>query len=241
MDDYLYSSASGLAAIHRALENSTYNTVNANTPGFQRNRVIFQNFGSFLEDSGRAQNLIAAKETVSFQQGSLRNSELPYSVALEGKGFLTVRSAEGETLYTRNGDLMTDAQGRLRTRRGDDVLDSRDDPIVIDPFAGAISIDRQGAIVQGNKEIARLKIVEFEGDSRSRLESASETLYRAPKDLEAEDATDTLVHHKYLEMPKFTGVHGTIEMLTAKKNFESMQRAIMTLDRAQEALIRGVQ
>lgn len=239
MTDAKYLAASSMSAIERMLETSTYNTVNAGTPGFQRQRVLMQSFGSFLEDAGHRAELIGAREMISFEQGDLQSSEQPFAVALEGDGFFVVKGDEGKEYLTRNGDFVPDAEGRLRSRAGFEVV-GEGGALLIDPAGGAVSIGPEGTLVQGERELGRLKLVDVASVDRAKLSAASETMYLVPEGVETTAAT-AQVRHGFLEMPRHTGVQGMVEMLIAKKNHESIHRALQALDETQNRLIDAVQ
>ena len=57
----------------------------------------------------------------NFTQGALKQTENDFDLALEGKGFLTVQTPQGERL-TRNGAFLVNSDGYLVTKSGDFVL-----------------------------------------------------------------------------------------------------------------------
>jgi flagellar hook protein FlgE len=56
-----------------------------------------------------------------FTQGNIQNTGVPTDVAISGDGFFQVESG-GVTLYTRDGDFTTNAQGQLLTQDGYNVM-----------------------------------------------------------------------------------------------------------------------
>jgi flagellar basal-body rod protein FlgG len=56
-----------------------------------------------------------------FEQGALKQSNNPFDLALEGEGFFTVLTPQGER-YTRNGTFLIDNNGTLVTKEGFPVL-----------------------------------------------------------------------------------------------------------------------
>ncbi len=57
----------------------------------------------------------------NFTQGAMKQTENDFDVALEGRGFLTVQTPQGERL-TRNGAFLVNSDGYLVTKSGDFVL-----------------------------------------------------------------------------------------------------------------------
>ena len=53
-----------------------------------------------------------------FASGNLRATNAPYDVAIEGRGFLQVTLPDGQTAYTRSGNLHVNQEGTLVTNEG---------------------------------------------------------------------------------------------------------------------------
>ncbi len=241
MNESLYITASGMAAVQRMLDTSTRNTMGASIPGYQKHQMVLKNFGAFLEDPGARRDLVGAEEVVLFEQGDLRESGEPFSFGLMGEGFMAVKADDGQVYYTRNGDFTVDRDGRLVTRAGYGVLDEGGAEISLDPRAGPITVDRDGAIFQAGEQIAVLKIGEFSEEARARLRVVGDTLFAAPSGQSPTQATATEVHHGVLEYSRHGGIKGMVDMLVASKNYESMQRSIRSIDQLHENMIRQVQ
>ncbi len=244
MNESLYIAASGMTAVQRMLDSATHNTVNAQTPGYQKHQMVLKNFGAFLKDAGKRGDLIGSQEIIAFEQGELRNSDNPLAVALEGDGFLVVKppGETGEVYYTRNGDLTVNGAGELTTRAGYPIMSSTEKVIKIDPTLGPVTINESGEIMQKGKSKARLQVVDFPKEYRDSLIAKGETLFRT-KDTFRPSLTEgaTLVRHGMLEYPRSAGVKGLINMIMANKNYEAMQKAIRSLDSVNENMLRNSQ
>ncbi|MCB9834146.1 MAG: flagellar hook basal-body protein [Planctomycetes bacterium] len=241
MNESMNIAASGMAAIQRMLDTSAHNSLGSGIPGFQNHKLVLKSFGAFLDQAGPRQDLIGSEEVVTFEQGDLRPSDEPYSFALMGKGFMAVQGDDDKVYYTRNGDFTLNPEGELVTRAGYRVLAVGDEPIIIDPLAGPIVVDPDGILFQNGEEIAQLQIGEFPDDRRDRLQPHGDTLFQAPDGYRAPAALDTSVHQGVLEYVADGGIKGVVDMLVASKNYESMQRAIRSIDQLNETMIRGIQ
>jgi flagellar basal-body rod protein FlgF len=239
MDDALYVAATGMRAYEQMLEAATHNAVNAQTPGFQRQRVVLQSFGKFMDDAhdGR-QRLIGANSQITFEQGNLVPDGEPLSLALQGPGFFEIQGPEGETLYTRNGQFTLDADGKLVTQAGYSVVGEGGGPIKISGARGEARIDKTGAIATSAGQLAKLKVVEFADAARANLRPVSETIYAAPPEFVTKSPDSTEVHQGYLEVPQFNGPQALVSMLIAQKNHDAMRRAMAAITDAQERYIR---
>ncbi|MFT7617174.1 MAG: flagellar basal-body rod protein FlgF [Planctomycetota bacterium] len=244
MNESLYIAASGMTAVQRMLDSATHNTVNAQTPGYQKHEMVLKNFDAFLGDAGKRGGLIGSEERIAFSQGQLRNSDNPLALALNGDGFLVVSPPNhpGEVFFTRNGDLSVNPDGELVTRAGYNVLDDAEEPIKVDPVNGPVFYSENGDVVQGGEPLSRLQVVEFTTEERSKLTAVGETLFRSAENYRPPlTEGDTVVKHGLLEFPKDAGVKGLINMLMANKNYEAMQKAIRSLDSVNENLLRNSQ
>lgn len=242
MDNALFIAASGMDAVQRLVDNSSHNTVNALTPGYQKHTVILRSFGSFLDDAGGDRGpLIGVEELVKFEQGELLQSESPYSVALQGDGFFTIRDGRGQEYFTRNGDFTLNAKSQLVTRAGYPAVDAVGQPIVVNPLGGPIQFRNDGTVVQNEGDVGKLAIVEFERSDRAKLIPAAETLFEAPEGTPKNVAVNTTAHQGFLEQARDGGMKNFVTMMMNSKNYESMQKAIRVLDQLQETLIRSAQ
>lgn len=57
-------------------------------------------------------------ENTNMQQGSLKVTENTYDLAIDGKGYFVVTSADGKKFYTRAGNFKKDATGQIVTQKG---------------------------------------------------------------------------------------------------------------------------
>ena len=104
------------AIIRRSINNATNqfdriayvgnNLANYNTAGYKCVR-----FEQMLKESGYIEGAIRTDS----KQGSLRITDNPYDVAIEGPGYIPVTSPDGEIQYTRDGAFKQGADGYLYT------------------------------------------------------------------------------------------------------------------------------
>lgn len=240
MDDALTIAATGMSAVERMLENSAHNAVNAGTPGYQRHRVILENFGAVMDDAGGREHLVTTSESISFEQGNFRHSDAPFSMGLEGDGFFTVEGPDQKPYYTRNGEFIADSGGHLMTHSGLAVRDASGSGIQVNPILGPVAVSKEGILTQKGVEVGRVAVVEFSAGDRARLTKAGETLFAAPEGVTAKPAEATAVHQGVLEIPRFNGAMGLVGMLMASRNYQAMQKAMRSIDQSHQATIQSV-
>ena len=118
-----YSIASGLLAQQRNLDVIGNNLVNAQTPGFRTDRMVFTTFEHELmmrrEASHRAAIGTGSPITLVDDVITLHHSGLfeetgfAFDLAIDGPGFFTVEGPGGQVYLTRGGQFNMDAEGYL--------------------------------------------------------------------------------------------------------------------------------
>ena len=129
----LNTAATGMQAQQANMEVISNNMANASTTGFKKARAEFEDLLYQTEkEPGAASGLNAVSPTGvqtglgvktaavqrDHQVGSLKITDSPYDLAIEGKGFFQVQNEEGDILYTRNGEFKRNYEGKLVDKNG---------------------------------------------------------------------------------------------------------------------------
>src|ERR1700749_1643582 len=130
MDRGLEIAASGMLTELVRQDALASDLANASTPGYKPEAVAQSSFGDVLLANTSTGRVIGsfgagaqiAKTSIDLTQGPLQSTGQPLDVALQGPGFLAVKTASG-VLYTRDGQLDVDGKGTLITADGNPVLD----------------------------------------------------------------------------------------------------------------------
>jgi flagellar basal-body rod protein FlgG len=240
-----------MAAQETQLEGVSNNIANANTNGYKRQRVEFEDL---LYQTVRAAGTRTTETTVSptgiqlgsgvrvagisrsFSQGAIMVTSNPLDVAIEGSGFFVVQQADGTPAYTRAGALQRDAQGQLVTSEGHLI----DPPIVIPVDALSMSIGAEGTVsvvMSGQTaavEVGQLTIATFinpaglhaQGKNLFTQSSASgEPQTGAP----GSDGRGALLQGA-LERANVDVVEEMIGMITAQRAYEVNTKVVTTAD-----------
>ncbi len=169
----LYLSTSGMMTKAHAMDVLSNNLANVNTVAFKPDRsAIIQRDPARIEDgvmhlpSDRLLERLGAGSLAGptrpdFTPGSLKSTEAPFDLAIEGDGFFMVRTGpdEADVRLTRDGRFALDADGRLiRAADGRAVLDGSGAEVLLDPTLPA-NIDATGAISQDGDIVANLAVV----------------------------------------------------------------------------------
>jgi flagellar hook protein FlgE len=132
----LSTALTGLNAAETTIDVTGNNIANSNTVGFKESTVNFatqflqtQSIGSAPTNSRGGTNprqvglgVKVAEISPEFTQGTVEISSNPLDIAIEGDGFFIVQGAQGEQLYTRNGQFKTNSDNEVVTITGQRVL-----------------------------------------------------------------------------------------------------------------------
>src|SRR5690625_6360332 len=151
----LRTAALGMSAQQSGVDNIANNLANANTTGFKRSTIVFQDLlyqqvqaAGQDESAGGAPpatlqmgNGAAPVATVpNFVQGGLVETGNPLDLAINGDGFLQVLRSDGSIAYTRDGTLTVSEDGMLVTQTGLAI----EPDINIPPEAVEVIISQEG-------------------------------------------------------------------------------------------------
>ena len=247
----LHIASTGMSAQETQLEGVANNIANANTVGYKRQRVEFQDL---LYQNVREAGAATGPNTMSpqglqvgtgvrvvgtarsFEQGALENSGNPLDLAIEGNGFFVVQQPDGTPAYTRSGTLKTDGEGRLVTNEGMPL----DPPITIPAGATGVSIASNGAVsvvMSGETapvEIGRIGLAGFINPTG--LKALGHNLFvSTPASGEAqiggpgEDGRGSLLQGSF-ERSNVDIVNEMIGMISAQRGYEINSKVITTAD-----------
>jgi flagellar basal-body rod protein FlgG len=194
----------------------------------------------------------------SFEQGSLKETQSDFDLAMDGKGFFAVATPWGER-YTRNGGFQLGKEGYLETKEGYPVLGEKG-PVMVK--ANNFQVDKEGRIWI-NREFAddpsllvsrenntwedavlldTLRVVDFERDRY--LEKQGSSLYRdtdtsgPPLVLEGEGRPRVV--QGFTEASNVDPVPEMIRMIEVNRAYEASQKMIQSQDSMLGTLINQV-
>jgi len=168
----LYHSAAGMMTNEYRQNVIANNLANADTVGFKQQIPVFaerepesvagpQRGPSAPDLAGLSGGLWLGRTQTDFRSGPLLQTDNPLDVALDGAGFFVVE-ANGRPLYTRDGRLIRDADGQLRSANdGAPILGVGGAPLLVNPLGGPVSITEEGRVVQDGALVGQLAVVDF--------------------------------------------------------------------------------
>lgn len=178
-----YIALSRQLAMRREMDVIANNLANANTAGFQGDKMLFREHlmrvnahetlrraekMSFVQDIGQVRDT---------KQGPLRFSGEELDIAIQGEGYLTVETPLGPR-YTRNGRLQTNADGELVTPTGLKILGDNGQSLRIPQGSTLVKFNPNGLVeaqlpaVGGAfpvfQAVGRIQVVTFENQQEMR-------------------------------------------------------------------------
>src|SRR5208282_2358983 len=152
----LYTAASGMTAQQTNLDNVANNLANANTAGFRKRRVQFQDLlyqNTITPGAANTQQTVSAGLQVGLgtraaateilqSQGDFQQTGNSLDLAIQGLGYFQILTPSGQIAYTRAGSFHLDSSGNIVTADGDALQPS----ITIPADATAISIGSDGTV-----------------------------------------------------------------------------------------------
>ncbi|MBU3917507.1 flagellar hook protein FlgE [bacterium] len=116
----LYSGASGVQSHSDSMTVTGSNIANVNTIGYKHNRVNFQDLlSTSMGGNAKIAKGVKIGNIQNIQtQGSFEVTEIETDVAIDGKGFFTVKDEADNTLYTRAGQFVYNKDGFITTQDG---------------------------------------------------------------------------------------------------------------------------
>src|SRR5690606_11024111 len=126
----LWVAKTGLDAQQTRMSLISNNLANVNTTGFKRGRASFQDLmyqtvrqpgaqTSQQTQAGSGLMVGTGTQVVSteklFTQGNLLQTNNPFDMAINGRGFFEIQLPDGTAAYTRDGSFQVDSQGQLVT------------------------------------------------------------------------------------------------------------------------------
>jgi flagellar basal-body rod protein FlgG len=248
----MWISKTGVQAQDEKLQAIANNLANANTVGFKRDRVVFEDlFYSIEQQPGtqRADNNTLAPSGVQlgngvhmvgtqkvFTNGSLQTTGNSLDVAIMGNGFMAVRRPNGETAYTRAGQLQVDANGILVNAHGLPLIPQ----ITVPANATAITIGENGVVtatIPGNtagSELGALTLTSFINPTG--LQALGENLFQetassgTPTEGKPGEAQLGKLKQGALEGSNVQVVEEMVDMIAAQRTYEMNTKVLSAAD-----------
>ena len=243
----LYLSTSGLMVQGHQVDIIANNVANVGTTGFKRDIAVFQQraaesqaapglarYGNALLD-GLGGGTWANGSWTEFEQGDLDKTSSGLDVAVQGQGFLTVRTTAGQTAYTRDGHLTAETGKLTLVSNGAEVLDAAGQAIEVDPTL-PVSIAADGTVAQGANSVGQIATSAF-ANPRA-LQKVGKNLYTAPAGTATTGPTSLAVG--MLEKSNVEPVTQLTAMIEAQRAYEANAQMIKLQDQTLNVVVNNL-
>ena len=272
----IYTGAAGMVAQMHRMDALSNNLANVDLNGYKRDTSIHKSFPELLirrmADDGVYTFPMGSADIApivgklglgveqnevftSFTQGSLKQTDSMFDLALEGKGFFVIDTPIGER-FTRNGAFTLGKEGLLLTKEGYPVLGEngpiyiKENNFVIDKL-GRVFVNRA---LQDNPErlismienqweetvqIDTLRIVDFEQERYLRKQGSSlwvDTEESGPAIQVSEEKFPKIIQG-FIESSNVSAVEEMVRMIEVNRAYEANQKAVSNHDTVTGKLI----
>lgn len=228
MSDGIYSALSGAIAQQKALDVVANNVANANTTGYRADRVAFREALATATNGSPAPRdlryVSVSKIQTDVTTGSLRQTHNPLDVAIQGDGFFSVQTSNGER-FTRDGSFVRDQEGVIRTGQGLAVMGADGGEVRIPTNTTDLTITADGSVMVGDQRVAQFKLSRFDNPALA-LNKEGHTLYVANGNQAAQQDTISALAQGHVEASNVNAIAGMNELITVSRSFEAFQRVI---------------
>jgi len=158
-----------------------------------------------------------------FRPGTMTSTGRDLDVAIDGKGFFEIQTPAG-VRYTRGGNFVRDAEGRLTTAEGFPVMGTSGE-ITLPP--GPVTVMGDGSLRVNQVIVAKLKVVEFPNEADVLRETG--TRFRAREGAAITESTTARLRGGTLEHSNASVIDRMATMTEVMRAFEGLQRGISVL------------
>lgn len=240
----LYTAWTGMANEEKRLDVIANNLANSATVGFKKEGVTNQSFDEMLavkirdhsENKGNHKigsmtlGVKLGEVYTNFEQGSLRESNNPFDLALEGVGFfqlaVTDKYGNESFCYSRAAQLIMDKEGYLVDVNGNHLVGEGGN-IQVPTDAGQIMIDVDGSIYADGNLVDKVVVTDFE--DYNYLLKRGDTMYTAQEGA-IEKEVSSLVRQGFTEQSNVNVVSEMVNMIAITRAYEANQKVIQSID-----------
>jgi flagellar basal-body rod protein FlgF len=240
MDKLLYIAASGANQDLMATSLRANNLANAQTNGFKAQLEQARAMPAYGE--GLPSRVFSMTESPSnnYEGGSMITTDRPLDVAVQGDGWFSVQTPQGEEALTRNGNFTMTADGALQDSKGNLVMGENGPlflPVPIQNITiandGTISTRLQGAPENAIEEVGRLKLVNPDIDQ---IKRRPDGLFDLKDGGFLQQDINVSVRSGMLEGSNVNAIEEMVQMISLQRHYE-MQVKLM--NKADDLSMRG--
>jgi flagellar basal-body rod protein FlgF len=233
MDRMIYTAMTGAKHILEQQATTAHNLANATSTGFKAQVDSFRAVPVISEGLSTRAFVVDATVGADFNPGPIQATNRDLDVAIQGKGWLVVKRADGSEGYTRNGSLKVSENGLLQTESGLSVMGDGG-PISIPPDVaitiakdGTISSVSNGTLPGPPNSIGRLKLV---NPPEAKLVRSEDGLFVTNNGSPAEADSEVNVVSGALESSNVNVIDTMVNMISLARQFETQMKLLQSAE-----------
>lgn len=235
MDNAIYVGLSRQMILERELDITANNLSNVDTVGFKFESMISNDDPVTMPTPGQPPTAVSFVAGVGvardFTQGSLTQTGSAFDVAIDGRGFFQVNTADGPR-YTRDGRLRMDASGTLVDQDGDPI----DGNIVLDPKKGPVTISPNGVVSQSGENVGKIAVYNF--DSLAALTKDGNNQYRNDSNLTPTAAPNAQVRQGFLEQSNVEPIRQITRLIEINRAYDAVANMMSSTEDLSDSSIQ---
>ena len=244
MDRLIYTAMSGAT---QALEQQAVvanNLANTSTTGFKAQLATFRAVpmafgdGSTINDITTRTFVLSSTPGADYTPGPIQQTGNPLDVAVQGPGWLSVLTPDGQEAYTRAGNLHVDENGQIVTASNMPVVGGGG-PLSVPPGA-QVTIGRDGtvsALIPGDPptSIAIVDQLKLVNPAPASLTRGDDGLFRTADGNPADADPNVVVAAGALEGSNVNPVAAMVSMITNARQFQMQTKMIESADQNEQS------
>jgi len=234
----LYQSASALSALERWQDSVAQNITSSQNSGYRKRTVSFstQAAGELQtdprvrigHDAGTPMLFPKVTGGINFFAGETQPTRRELDVAIQGDGFFEVQMPDGSHAFTRAGEFHLRSDRTIVTSGGNEVLTDGGSPITLVANGAPLTINRDGAIFQGETSLGKLSVQKFTDDSQLIPVAGGYFVPAAGAQPEPVDQPELM--QGYLEGSNVAPLREMVDLVLISRAYEANQKIITTVD-----------
>lgn len=232
MDKLIFTSLGSQQVIDRRIQQIANEIANVSTTGFKRTFAAATQAYRMDGDGFRARYLAGANPSsrIDMSPGPMISTGNNLDIALGTNQLLVVRTANGETAYSRRGDLSVSADGTLRIGSGEQILSDANTPITV-PELTELKIGSDGTVLAKQvggeavlfQPLARIQIVDAEPEQ---VHLREDGLYKSGSEQAFSAAITPEVSSGILEGSNSNLFSAMVDMISMSRRYEMQVKVL---------------
>jgi flagellar basal-body rod protein FlgF len=241
MDQGIYTAAAGAMAMEVKLAVIANNIANANTVGFKKEVVTFEEYLKQLDTSPLVpvqyqripEDVITKEYYIDTSQGPSRQTGNPLDMAIIGDGYFVVNTEQGPR-YTRSGSFQKSPAGVLVDFQGNPVQgEGGDIPIA----SGEVIIARDGTVSVNEEVVDKLQVMDIASEALQRM---GNNYFEVKQGFAPAAKENPVIEQAALEFSNVDVVKEMLGLIETQRAYESFQKMMRTVSDAYGQAIHNV-